>query len=565
MLYRRTRFLAPGRSLRGDGGKRMKTRFILLLLVFIGITGCSPEQKKQLYQCPMHPSVVSDRPGSCPICGMDLVPIEKIGGQTAANLPRSDVPGLAVISISEQKRQVIGLKLAAIEKRPLAREIRTSARVLADETKLWRVTTKIEGWVEQLFVSYTGQRVEKGEPLLSIYSPELVSAQSEYVAALRVRENLSDPLVVSARRRLERWDISDEQLERLTKSRRVEKALTLQAPASGVVLEKNVLPGEKITMGNPLMVIADLSVVWADADIYQSDLPHVREGMPLSMSLPYWPGKTFEGKLIFISPTVDAESRTLRARLEIPNPELLLKPGMFGDAKLSYELGEKLSIPATAVMVSAEHTYAFRDLGDSHLVPVLIQIGARSGDSYELLKGLKEGDQVVASANFLVDSESNLKAGLEAIGGAAAPHQHSAPEAPTPAPSTPHKHVDLGNALEPYLALQRSLALDDLSASQAAAKTLEASGLTEASTIAAASSLKEARKVFKTISEQLIGAAQHAAPSRALFVFECPMALEDGTATWLQETRELRNPYQGAAMLKCGELKEQLGRSGTGQ
>ncbi len=418
------------------------------------------------YHCPMHPSVTSDQPGDCPICGMRMVPINSTQPATAMAAPKkktmyrstmnpneisdqpgkdsmgmdmvpfevteggpsSSVEGLTVVSITPQARQVMGLKLGRVEKRALARDIRTSARLVADESKLWRVSTKIDGWVDKLFVSYVGQEVKKGDPLLTLYSPDLVSAQQEFLTAVKTEEKLTgaatgeafsgaQTLLASARRRLQLWDISDAQIDKLARTGEVQQYLTLSAPAGGVVTEKNILAGQKIMAGEPLMVVADLSTVWADADIYESDLPYVTVGMPLELSLTYWPGKTFDGKVIFVSPTVDPETRTLRARLEIPNPELLLKPGMYGDARLFYPLGDRLAIPDSAVMFSGNHTYAFKDGGDGRLIPTEIKIGSRSDGWYELLSGLNDGDPIVISANFLVDSESSLKASFEAMAG----------------------------------------------------------------------------------------------------------------------------------------------------
>jgi len=360
--------------------------------------------------------------------GMEMVPVEM-------DESASTVPGLAAVSIMPDARQRMGLTFGTVKKRTIAHTVRTSARIVADETKLYRVTTKIEGWVEKLFVSYMGQEVKKGEPLLTIYSPSLVSAEQEYLTVLDAATKLAKStdedavkgafrLVEATKLRLSLWDISDEQIQQLEKTRKIEKALTLYAPANGVVIEKNVLAGQKIMLGDSLLVIADLTTVWADADIYQSDLAHVHVGMSVEVALPYWPDKTFKGKVIFVSPTLDPESRTMKARMEIANPDLLLKPEMYANAYLAHDMGEHLAIPEAAVMYTGEHVYAFKDGDDHKLVPVEIKIGPRTDGWYELVSGLNEGDKVVTSANFLVDSESSLRAALAAMAGAPEPGEH---------------------------------------------------------------------------------------------------------------------------------------------
>jgi Cu(I)/Ag(I) efflux system membrane fusion protein len=400
----------------------MKTNCFVLAVVFLlgaGAAllpaGCGSKSVTK-YHCPMHLEIVQDKPGSCPICGMDLVPIK----DDAVTADSSAVPGLATVAISDETRQRMGLRLGTVEKRSLAVTVRTSAKIVANETRQYRVTTKTEGWVDRLYVATTGQAVSKGDRLLTLYSPALVSAQAEYLAALAMRDSMAggsadaraggDRLLESSHQRLELWDISAEQIAGLEKSGKAEKYLTLYAPAGGWVTERAVLAGQKIMPGDSLMVISDLTEVWADADIHPSDLPYVKVGMPVEVTVPYGPGQVVTGKVSFLAPTLDPVTRTLAARLEIHNPDLRLKPEMYATATLAYEIGEKLAVPASAVIFTGTRVVAFRAADGSQLVPVELKLGARSGDYYEVLEGLGEGDEVVVSANFLVDSESSMKA-----------------------------------------------------------------------------------------------------------------------------------------------------------
>lgn len=358
------------------------------------------------FHCPMHPTVVSDKASDCPICGMKLVPIE-------AAAPRSgtEPSGLAAVSITPAARERMGLTLGTVERRKLAREIRTSARIVADETRLYHVTVKIDGYVEKLFAATTGQHVNQGEPLLTIYSPMLVSAQQEYLNVL----NSSAGLAAASRKRLALWDITDEQIAHLAQTGQPERTITLFAPASGWIIERDIAAGHKVQAGEQLMVLGDLSSVWADSDIYQSDLPHVKMGMPVELQVSAAPDMTYTGKVSFIAPALDAGTRTVKVRMEVKNPEVLLKPDMFAVAHLAFDLGEKLAIPEAAVMRTGTRTYAFRDAGEGRLVPTEIKLGTRTEGWFELTDGLKAGDTVVTSANFLVDSESSMRAAIEAL------------------------------------------------------------------------------------------------------------------------------------------------------
>lgn len=444
------------------------TIFLLITAAACGRKAAEKSATSQRYNCPMHPSFISDKPGDCAICGMKLVPMEtKAEAAPARPAPtkktlyrstmmpneisdkpgkdsmgmemvpfetdtpgaeKTGLPGLAAVVISPEKRKLMNLKLATAEIKSLTRSLRTSARIVADETRLFRVTAKIDGYVEKLFVNATGQAVRRGQPLLSIYSPDLLASQQEFLSALAMARQMGqspDPLaaengrglVDAARRRLKLWDISEAQIQHLERSGRIEKALTLAAPAGGYVSEKMVLAGQKIMAGETLMVIADLSVVWAEADLYAADADFAKTGMEADLTLPFLPDRMFKGRISFLNPFLDGMSRTLKARLEVPNPDLLLKPEMYGEISLAFNLGQRLVIPAAAVMSSGERSYVFVDDGAGNLTPVLVKTGIRSGDDLEILSGLKNGDRVVAAANFLVDSESSLKAALQAYTG----------------------------------------------------------------------------------------------------------------------------------------------------
>jgi len=308
----------------------------------------------------------------------------------------------STVMISSEARQRIGLTIGMVEKRELTRELRVPARIVINETKLYHVNVKVDGWVEKLFVATTGQFVHQGEPLLSIYSQDLLNAQAEHLS-------VNDAMRPAARRRLQLMDMTDEEIQRLEQTKQINKTLTLYAPASGYVIERDIAAGHKVTAGEMVLVLADLSDVWADADIFQNDVSLVKTGATVEATLG---DETFTGRVSFIAPIVDAETRTVKVRMEIPNPDAKLKPEMWATARLKINLGERLAIPAAAIMRTGERVYTFRDAGDGKLEPVELKLGARAGEWFEVLDGLAAGDKVVTSANFLVDSESQLKAAL---------------------------------------------------------------------------------------------------------------------------------------------------------
>lgn len=326
--------------------------------------------------------------------------------------------GYADVSIALEIQQRIGVTLGTVREAPLAMTIRTVGIVRPDETRVAHIHLKTEGWVEKLFVSFTGQPVKAGQPMLSIYSPAFFAAQREYLSALRSAKSsldkFGDQQIVeeSARRRLELWDIPEETIEALGKTGQPGRLLTLRSPISGTVLEKKAFEGQYVTMQDELYMVADLSTVWVQAKVFEYELPHVAIGMPVMVTLPSMPARQFAGKVVFIDPVVDDTSRSVRLRVELPNPDGQFKPGMFAQVVITHAMGTGLTIPTSAVIRTGERDIAFRVISDSRFVPVQVKISPlRFEDRFQVLDGLKAGDEVVTSANFLVDSESRLQAG----------------------------------------------------------------------------------------------------------------------------------------------------------
>jgi Cu(I)/Ag(I) efflux system membrane fusion protein len=353
--------------------------------------------------------------------GMTVESIQK-GGKMQEVTP-------GTVQISPERQQLIGVKIGMVEMKPLEKVIRTVGRVDYDEKRLATISPKIGGWIEDLYVDFTGKFVQQGEPLLTIYSPELVSTQEEYLLALRAKKDLvkspfsevagsGNSLAESARRRLKLWDISDDQIKALEDSGQPRKTLTLYSPFSGIVLEKVAYRGMNVMPGIALYKLADLSVVWLYADIYEYELPLIRLGEQASIQLSYLPGENFTGKAIYIYPSLNPETRTAKVRFEFPNPHGKLKPEMYANVEIRIQLGRKLAVPEGAIIDTGIRQLAIIDKGNGYFEPREVKVGAKVDNYYEVIKGLKAGEKVVTSANFLIDSESKLK---EAMGGMAMP------------------------------------------------------------------------------------------------------------------------------------------------
>jgi Cu(I)/Ag(I) efflux system membrane fusion protein len=371
------------------------------------------------YTCPMHPQIIRDKPGQCPICGMDLVPMkEEAGAEVTGSEGLED---RAAIHVDSRRRQLIGVKTEPASFRPLTKTIRTVGMVMPDEERISHVHTKVAGWIEKLYVDFVGQDVAKGEPLAAIYSPELVQTQEEYLLALRGRERLKDSpfesartgsqaLVASTRRRLELFDIPAADIKKIEQGGEPKRTMTLYSPVSGYVMDKKVLDGMYVQPGTEMYTITDLSRVWVEADIYEYELPFVRVGQNAALALSYIPGRKYKGKIAYIYPTVEEKTRTVKARFEFSNPGLELKPGMYADVEIDTGGGSALLIPESALIDTGVRQIVFVEEGEGYFVPREVQIGRRSDQMVEIISGLREGDMVVTSGSFLIDSESQLRA-----------------------------------------------------------------------------------------------------------------------------------------------------------
>jgi membrane fusion protein, copper/silver efflux system len=332
-----------------------------------------------------------------------------------------------VVHLDPGQVRALGVRVAQAEFAPLRREIRTTGVVTWDETRLSTVTARFGGYVERLDVDFTGQRVAKGDPLLEIYSPALVSAQEELLSAIRLETSLggsrapgvadrSAGLVESARRRLLLWEISPRQIDAIERSGEVRRTLTLHAPYSGFVVEKSVQAGEAIEAGRPLYRLADLSTVWVDADIYEQDLRFVRTGDTVSLGIDSWPDERFTGRVTYVHPQVRPETRSVRARIELPNPDHRIKPGMFATVHLDAEVAERaLLVPRDAVLHTGTRAIVFVEEASGVYRLREVRIGAEAGARTQIVSGLREGERVVGRASFLLDADSRLMEAMEGM------------------------------------------------------------------------------------------------------------------------------------------------------
>src|SRR5262245_47081877 len=424
---------------------RRTVLLIALATLFVGAASCSKKSSAgkpsniDYYTCTMHPSVHEKEPGKCPICGMDLVPVmkdEAAQGSSSKQPPKHDHAAMLAgrstggsasgapsheFVVPVERQQQIGVTYATVERKPLFHTIRAVGLIVPDKGRNWQFVSRVDGYVQKLQVTAPGELVEKNAPLLSIYSPDLLTSEREFVELLRMRDQAKSEdaretpqrLIESARRRLQLWNVTEEQVAELEKTRKASDTLTLLSPFRGVVQSVPVEQGKNVKVGDMLVEVADLSVVWVWAEFYENELPMLQVGQKIDVTTKSYPGEKFEGTISLINPFLEEAKRTAKVRIDIANPDFKLRPGMYVNAELAMDMGQALTMPVSAVMPTGTRNVVFVDKGEGKLEPRIVELGTKYGDIYEVKNGLKENERVVASANFLIDAESKVQGALK--------------------------------------------------------------------------------------------------------------------------------------------------------
>lgn len=478
-------------------GKSRKTLWTVLITVFFTLlvagaaayfTGyldfggpverqmAAEDAEETLYTCSMHPQIVTEEPGNCPICGMKLVPkqkdkagAEKAGGDREIAYWRApmnpqeiyDQPGKSAmgmdlipvykdelvggvdISIDPVTEQNMGIRTAEVKRGPLVHTIRTYGHVTYDETLMARINLKFGGWIEKLYVDFTGAKVERGEPMFDIYSPELITAQQDLIEAYqnyrRQPNETNKKVLESVKSRLRYFDIAASEIEEIMAEETVKHALTIRSPYPGVVVDKNVLEGDYMESGTTIYKIADLSSVWVEAHIYEYELTGVKKGQPVEMTLPYLPGEKYLGEVAYVYPYLQRQTRDVVVRLDFANPDLTLKPDMYADVRIRTTFGKKgIHVPDSAVIRSGKRNIAFVRRAPGKFTPREVKLGMPlDNDRVQILQGLAPGEQVVVSGQFLLDSETKLQEGTRKM---------EKPETEPEEPETEPEEADISGA-----------------------------------------------------------------------------------------------------------------------
>src|ERR1700751_622075 len=609
----------------------MLLKVILALVVIIGINSCTKpggttvaQSNVDYYTCTMHPSVHSKTPGKCPICSMDLVPVLKkvandsgpkdnsieagkgtpgamtdngsMGSMSmpSANQPTGNKPG--EFSVPVERQQQIGVTYASAERRPIQLSIRSVGVLEPDQGKIFEYAARVVGYNRALKVASPGERVNAGEPLVTIYRPDLRSTEQELVNLLNERDRGGsraslDQVIDSSKQRLRQWNVSDQEINALERSRKAAETLVLRSPFAGVVEDVPMKQGMSVKMGDRLLGVMDLSQLWLWADFYENEVGLLRVGQKLDISFPAFPGKRFEGQIGAIDRRLDAMKRTTRVRVDLDNPQDELRPGMFANVELKIDGGEGLTVPVDAVLPTGSRSLVFVDKGGGKLEPRFIRVGgsftqtdANGEASYdEVLDGLSEGEHVVSSANFLIDAESRIQGALKTWDIESDPKEKS-PASPSQSPKAPLGQSPVPSfesVLAPYDRIHESLLKYQIGGVAPQAVSLRASirqlissppelmkeeghlnALAKLRRTAEgfdARNLEDARAQFGFFSADLIAFLKiyPALIDHPLYTITCPM-WKESPAQWVQTMTQVKNPFLGKQMPDCGQVSGPL-------
>ncbi len=538
-----------------------------------------------IWTCSMHPQIRQPEPGKCPICGMDLIPLDDNSG--------SDEDPLE-IRMSATAMQLANVQTAVVGYGMPTKEVRMNGKVQPDERLIYSQVSHLDGRVEQLAVNFTGEPVRKGQKLASLYSPELVTAQEELFAALKIKD-MQPALYNAAKQKLKNWKLTEQQIQHILSTGKPQERFPIQADVSGIVLEKRVNLGDYLMRGMPLYDIVDLSRVWLLFDVYESDLPWTKVGSMVQFTVQSLPGENFSGKITFIDPVINPATRVAKARVEIANPGGKLKPEMFASGTVKTQLPtqkESLMAPKSAVMWTGERSVVYLKKSTEKGVGFQMQevtLGPLVGDNYVIKKGLEPGAEIAVNGTFSIDAAAQLagKPSMMNPGGGTATtgHNHSEnkPSADGMEVSKQTKEA-IQRLFDRYFPMKDALVKDDLKTavtqSGALKKAFESTKMSlfkgkeheqwmkhQSAAVAAlnkltaAKDVEEARLQFKPLSEQMLALAKAFGPfESAIYVQHCPMADDNTGADWLSLDKEIKNPYFGDKMLKCGSVTETIKR-----
>ena len=545
----------------------------------------------QIWTCSMHPQIRQSEPGQCPICGMDLIPL---------NNESSDNENPMEIKMSPTAMQLANVQTSVITKQKPVKEVRMNGKVKADERNVSSQTAHIPGRVEKLLVNFTGESVSKGQVLAYVYSPDLVTAQEELFEAYKIRENQPE-LYQAAKGKLLNWKLTEKQINNIIQSGQPQEQFPVLADVSGVVLTKRVNLGDYVQKGQSLFEIADLSKVWVLFDVYESDMQWIKKGDNASFTIQSLPGETFKGRITFVDPVINPKTRVATARVEMNNPGMKLKPEMFAVGIVKspvHNEQEALIVPKSAVMWTGERSVVYvkqASVSGINFMMREVTLGAALGDSYIIKEGLEEGEEIATNGTFSIDAAAQL-AGKPSMmnpegGVVMTGHSHGGTSTNTNTTSPVHSQViniskKAKEVLKPlfneYLLLKDALVADDFEKSKQIATSLlsklnktnmgvftgeahnvwmqHSSAIEKAlKPIDKAENIGEVRRHFKTLSDQFVMLAITFGPfDQTLYIQHCPMANSNKGADWISSEKEIQNPYFGASMLKCGSVKETL-------